>query len=379
MKRFRLFFLLIFLFPLSLVAGTWEETLSKAQHGDATAQFYVGVRYAKGIGVPKDEGEAVAWYRKAAHQGHADAQYNLGVRYGGFTAVTIVQEDHKKAYVWLHLAAEKGHEGAKKVLASLTASMTPAQIMEAQRTGISDGILTPSPLPVATWRTFPPTGSIRTVFKLDASGSRDQEEQGGTLQIRWDWENDGVWDTPYSTIKQAFHSFESEGIHFVTLQVKNRSGMTTTKSLPLAVGSLDFMDVGDGTIANPVNGLIWLKNAHCFTQKKWAEATAAVARLAQGRCGLTDDSAAGHWRLPTITEWVRFADARSKRHASHATDAHTKPENDLFHGVQTNIYWSSTSRADDPLGAWRMDLNDSNVDVTPKNLFLHVWPVRDGK
>ncbi len=45
------------------------------------AQYNLGICYANGQGVTKDEAEAVKWYRKAAEQNHAMAQYNLGVCY----------------------------------------------------------------------------------------------------------------------------------------------------------------------------------------------------------------------------------------------------------------------------------------------------------
>ena len=37
--------------------------------------------YANGEGVPRNDAEAVKWYRLAAEQGHANAQNNLGVMY----------------------------------------------------------------------------------------------------------------------------------------------------------------------------------------------------------------------------------------------------------------------------------------------------------
>ena len=37
--------------------------------------------YEHGEGVPKDEAEAVKWYRLAAEQGLAMAQFNLGITY----------------------------------------------------------------------------------------------------------------------------------------------------------------------------------------------------------------------------------------------------------------------------------------------------------
>ena len=52
-----------------------------AEQGDAKAQFYLGVAYDDGAGVPENDREAVKWYLKAAEQGHARAQSNLDVRY----------------------------------------------------------------------------------------------------------------------------------------------------------------------------------------------------------------------------------------------------------------------------------------------------------
>ena len=49
--------------------------------GGVTAQYNLGVMYASGWGVPQDDAEAVRWYRRAADQGYAGGQYNLGVMY----------------------------------------------------------------------------------------------------------------------------------------------------------------------------------------------------------------------------------------------------------------------------------------------------------
>jgi TPR repeat protein len=44
-----------------------------ADQGNADAQFYLGLLYDNGKGVPQDYAEAVKWLRKAADQGLADA------------------------------------------------------------------------------------------------------------------------------------------------------------------------------------------------------------------------------------------------------------------------------------------------------------------
>jgi TPR repeat protein len=52
-----------------------------AGSGDAAAQNDLAVVLHGGIGVPRNDREAVEWFRRAADQGNADAQFNLGVMY----------------------------------------------------------------------------------------------------------------------------------------------------------------------------------------------------------------------------------------------------------------------------------------------------------
>ena len=53
------------------------KTKAKAEAGDANAQNLLGVMYDVGFGVPKDDQEAVKWYRKAAAQGSTQAKMQL--------------------------------------------------------------------------------------------------------------------------------------------------------------------------------------------------------------------------------------------------------------------------------------------------------------
>ena len=48
-----------------------------AEQGNAKAQYNVGLMYDKGWGVPKNDAEAVKWYRMAAEQGNELAKYYL--------------------------------------------------------------------------------------------------------------------------------------------------------------------------------------------------------------------------------------------------------------------------------------------------------------
>ena len=62
-----------------------------AEAGDAEAQFFVGVLYAEGEGVPRNYMAAVAWYRRAAEQGHATAQGMLGAMYARGRGVALAR------------------------------------------------------------------------------------------------------------------------------------------------------------------------------------------------------------------------------------------------------------------------------------------------
>jgi len=56
------------------LAAPLSDTRARAEQGDAGTQFKLGVMYMNGQGVPKDEAQPVAWFRKAVEQGHDSAK-----------------------------------------------------------------------------------------------------------------------------------------------------------------------------------------------------------------------------------------------------------------------------------------------------------------
>ena len=109
---------------------SFQETKTEAEKGSAQAQFSLGFMYRDGDGVPKDEAEAVKWFRKAADQGLANAQLNLGFMY--YSGNNVVK-DENEAYKWFLLAGAQGNEQAKKNISIIERDMTPAQRAEGQR------------------------------------------------------------------------------------------------------------------------------------------------------------------------------------------------------------------------------------------------------
>ncbi len=74
--------------------------------------------------------QSIERLRKAAEQGYVEAQFNLGVAY---YLGQGVPEDYVTAYAWANLSAASGNSDAVQLKESLRASMTAAQVAEAQR------------------------------------------------------------------------------------------------------------------------------------------------------------------------------------------------------------------------------------------------------
>ncbi len=105
----------------------------------------------------------------------------------------------------------------------------------------------PNTPPIALFTITPDSGNIATVFIFDASECSDIEEATPQLQVRWDFETDGTWDTQFSTIKTVSKQFIVEGIYRISLEVKDSEGMMSSVSIQLNVTvSGTFIDSRDG-------------------------------------------------------------------------------------------------------------------------------------
>jgi TPR repeat protein len=102
-----------------------------AAQGYSRAQCQLGYCYARGQGVAKDEVEAVAWYRKAAAQGYAEAQIQLGYLYTRGQGVT---KDEVEAYAYWSLVPAR-FQFIRDQLAALETNLAPdARLRGQQRT-----------------------------------------------------------------------------------------------------------------------------------------------------------------------------------------------------------------------------------------------------
>jgi hypothetical protein len=101
-----------------------------AEQGYAIAQNNLGRMYRNGDGVPENDAEAVKWFRLAAEQGIAIAQSNLGFTYAnGFG----VPQNNFMAYVWWSVAAAQGNEPARTYRNAVSAQLTPTLLGQAKQ------------------------------------------------------------------------------------------------------------------------------------------------------------------------------------------------------------------------------------------------------
>lgn len=80
--------------------------LPLAEQGNMEAQRRIGIMYRHGLGVAKNDLEALKWYHKAAEQGHVKAQNSLGIMYRFGMGVP---RDPQEGARWLLAAAEQGY------------------------------------------------------------------------------------------------------------------------------------------------------------------------------------------------------------------------------------------------------------------------------
>ena len=81
----------------------------------------------------------------------------------------------------------------------------------------------------------PASGDTSTDFVFDASPCWDIEDFSSTLEVRWDWNGDGIWDTGWSTDKVVMHNFSSQGTYDVTLEVRDRGGLTNRTAVQVEI------------------------------------------------------------------------------------------------------------------------------------------------
>jgi len=80
--------------------------------------------------------------------------------------------------------------------------------------------------PDAWFDVDPVTAEVGEAFTVDASLSDDVQTPVASLQVRWDWDNDGQWDTAFSTTKVREQSYPTPGVREIALEVRDGGGLS---------------------------------------------------------------------------------------------------------------------------------------------------------
>jgi hypothetical protein len=100
--------------------------------------------------------------------------------------------------------------------------------------------------PRAAFAHSPSFASVGTPVSFDATQCADSDGPAGDLEVRWDWESDGAWDTDWEQSRVTTHSFVTGGTHQVTLEVRDGDGLTDAIVHRVNVGG------GEGSAAHVI-------------------------------------------------------------------------------------------------------------------------------
>ena len=132
-----------------------------------------------------------------------------------------------------------------------------------------------------------------------------------------------------------------------------------------------FTDNSNGTVTDNLTGLIWLKDANCFGYPTWTAALVSANSLASPACSLSDDSVAGDWRLPSVTELSSLHDLSK-----------SSPALPTGNYMAVSACWSSSTYAYDASYAWFASNSTGTVSFLHKDGTsggFYVCPVRGGQ
>ena len=106
-----------------------QALLPAARSGNAEAEELIGVMYAMGLGVERDDQRAFEWYLRAAMKGHPGAQSGVGWYYE--VGRGMPTPDLVRAYLWYVLSAIGGDPDAAISQEEVVKKMTDEQIEKA--------------------------------------------------------------------------------------------------------------------------------------------------------------------------------------------------------------------------------------------------------
>lgn len=120
----------------------------------------------------------------------------------------------------------------------------------------------PPPAPIPSLHVTPTLGNLSTLFVANASRSSSGSPPT-SLEYRWDWDGDGVWDTPWSSDPTSSHTFAAGGTYSVVVEVRNGYGGTAQAGETVQVDNEPPSTVAN--LAGTLGNRSWFRSAVTVT------------------------------------------------------------------------------------------------------------------
>lgn len=105
-------------------------------------------------------------------------------------------------------------------------------------------------IPVANFSVFPKEGNALSSFLFDASSSSDSEGDQWRLLKRWDFDNDGKWDTEPTIVPKYSYHFKKNGTYPVSLLITDSEGLSDSITIDVIVRDI----IKDSTLIDQRDG-----------------------------------------------------------------------------------------------------------------------------
>jgi len=207
----------------------------------------------------------------------------------------------------------------------------------------------------------PSTGHYRTDFVFDASSTFDDEDAFESLQFKWDFDNDGYWDTASGNVPISRHTFQRAGTYTVKLCVTDPSQRMSTLTKALVVTMVDSLIHPDFT---------WTPTEATVKDTIRLDASATHDDSDSTRFFTYSWSIQGEVGYGPFTDPVfphQFWKEGTQKVTLTATDL-----NGLYNSITKEIYLYKENRP--PIPAIQVPAVYGNI-VT--NFFFSAWPSRD--